>query len=96
MSSLRSRANFAAAVSRKLRAAGIRPLPSGTSRMREGVRVTTDALDNTANVSVDIDLPRKAARIANQIEEVLVAAGYTVSRNPHDELLMTVTREGAR
>lgn len=89
---VRSRGSFAAGVSRALIAAGLRPLPSGTSRTREGVRVSA-ALPGTALVAVDIDAPTKAERTARDIAGVLSEAGYTIAVNPHDSLLMTVSRE---
>lgn len=73
-------ASFAAGVSRTLRANGLRPLPSGTPIDREGVRVSRGHADNRASVRVDIDLPRKALRYADDIEEALTEAGYTVER----------------
>lgn len=67
----------AAAVSRALRAGGLRPLPSGTPRSREGVRVSPSVFE-TVSVVVSIDAPRQCARVAADVEEVLADAGYTV------------------
>lgn len=74
---VRSSAARAAAVSRTLRTAGMRPLPSGTARTREGMRVTSSVLGQV-NVSVDIDAPGRRRRIAQDAMEVLAAAGYAV------------------
>lgn len=63
----------AAAVSRFLATKGIRPLPSGTSRMREGVRVSGSL--GTVSVSVDLDSDRDAKFLTDEIVAELVAAG---------------------
>jgi hypothetical protein len=68
----------ASSVSRDLAALGVRPLPSGTSRMREGVRVTGSL--GTVRVSVDLDSENMARRRADDIEEALRGKGYTVER----------------
>lgn len=68
----------AAAVSRALRAGGIRPLPSGTPRDREGVRVSSSILES-ASVTVSIDAPGARARLAAAVEEALTAASYHVA-----------------
>lgn len=90
--------SFAAAVSRTLREAGMRPLPSGTPRSREGIRVSRTSLPATAYVSVDVDLPRKAARMAADVAEVLTEAGYAVEaceRAEGDAPAFYVTRPAA-
>jgi hypothetical protein len=82
---------FAAGVSRALRAQGIRPLPSGTPRGREGVRVGKGGLDGTALVSVVIwDSPGHEARLAAAVDEALAATGYTVHRV--DDTMWRVSR----
>lgn len=86
------RAAFAAGVSQTIRRTVMRPLPSGTARSREGVRVTSGWHTRNAHVAVGIDLPRKAQRVTDQITEALTDAGYTVEVNPHDPLLLTVER----
>lgn len=83
--------SFAAGVSRALRVRGLRPLPSGTPIVREGVRVERGYADNRASVRVDIDLPRKALRYADDIEEALTEAGYIVERAA-GAVTMQVTR----
>lgn len=69
----------AAAVSRTLARAGLRPLPSGTSRMREGIRVSRGIADVVARVIVDFDDEAAAARRSVEVEEILSTA-YTVER----------------
>lgn len=90
LSTMTERRSFASAVSRRIREDVMRPLPSGTPRGREGVRVSGHL--QGASVAVDIDLPGKAARIADAITEALTAAGYTVTPNPMDALLLNVER----
>lgn len=75
-----SRDAFAAAVSRKLREGGIRPLPSGTPITREGVRVSRSPVADTARVAIDLDAPSASRRMADAVEEILVGAGYAVDR----------------
>lgn len=84
-------ASFAAGVSRTLRVAGLRPLPSGTPITREGVRVSRGHRDNTASIRVDIDRPIAAERTAADIEETLTEAGYSIERKP-GATTMQVTR----
>lgn len=90
--SVRERGAFAAAVSRTIRSTVMTPLPSGTARGREGVRVTAGWHMATCTVSVDLSAPSYAARVRDAIEAALTGAGYTVSRNPHDALILTVER----
>jgi hypothetical protein len=85
MSSTRSRGNVAAAVSRALRKQGITVLPSGSTRMREGVRVSSFT-GVAASVSVDLDAPGQARRLTDHVIEALHAAGYRTTRH-HDTTL---------
>ena len=66
----------ASTVSRKLARAGLRPLPSGTPRSREGIRVS----DSTywVRVAIDIDSTRLAAEISAAVRSALLDAGYRV------------------
>lgn len=66
-------------VSRTLAAAGERPLPSGTSRMREGIRVSSYGGGRVA-VAVDQDNDREATARADDLVSILEDAGYTVER----------------
>lgn len=85
--------SFAAAVSATLRRQGLRPLPSGTPLARQGVRVRRGPLPGTASVHVDIEMPRRAARIAADIAEVLAEAGYTVEPNELDPTILNISKE---
>lgn len=67
----------AAAVSRAIRSAGFRPLPSGTPRHREGVRVEKSVL-GSVNVTVDTGSSSRNDRLRYQIADALVLAGYEV------------------
>lgn len=80
----KSDSSRAAAVSRALRAGGLMPLPSGTARGREGIRVTAGVL-STTSVIVSIDAPGARARLADSVSEVLVAAGYAVEETGREE-----------
>lgn len=91
--SMTNRRSFAAGVSRALRRHDIRPLPSGTARSREGIRVTTSYTDARAGISVDLDNTARAERIALLVTAALKAEGYTVEVNPHDPCLLTAVRE---
>lgn len=81
----------ASAVSAALRRAGFSPLGSGTSRMREGIRVSSSL--HAVTVTVDLDHSGKADRMAADVEEALTAAGYAAQRDgilirvAHDEAL---------
>jgi hypothetical protein len=70
----------AAAVSRALRAGGLRPLPSGTPRGREGVSVSASVFGRSS-VIVSIDAPGARARLAESVEEILREAGYVVEQS---------------
>lgn len=72
----KSDSSRAAAVSRALRAGGLLPLPSGTARDREGIRVSASVV-GTTSVMVSIDAPGARARLSNEVEEILDAAGYS-------------------
>lgn len=70
----------AASVSRFIREAGFRPLPSGTSPDREGLRVRQAgrAVGGGVYVTADLDGERAAARLAEDVRAAL-AARYTVT-----------------
>lgn len=68
----------AAAVSRTLRAAGMRPLPSGTARGREGIRVSRGT--HGTSVAVILDAPSERARLTADVVKALTDAGYEVTR----------------
>ena len=65
-------------VSRALRRAGFRPLPSGTPRTREGLRVSRAATHVV--VLVDLDSASAAARATDDVFDTLAAKGYVVDR----------------
>lgn len=75
----RSTQAAAAAVSRILASAGERPLPSGTTRRREGIRVSA-SVSGISRVFVDHDNEREAARRSEALEEILKQAGYVIQR----------------
>jgi hypothetical protein len=64
----------AAAVSRVLRAGGLRPLGSGTPAHREGVRVSGQF------VRISVDSPSRERALGDDVVAILVAAGYDVER----------------
>lgn len=68
----------AAAVSAALRRAGFNPLGSGTSRMREGLRVSTSVWPGSVRVSADLDSENAAERMAAEAQTALAEAGYQV------------------
>lgn len=68
----------ASAVSRKLRAGGLRPLPSGTPRSREGVRVSQTP--GHVSVLADVNAPSLAVVLADTAFAILAAANYRVER----------------
>ncbi len=74
----KSDSSRAAAVSRALRAGGLSPWGSGTSRAKEGIRVTAGILGWTT-VIVSIDAPGQRDRVAADVIEVLGDAGYAVT-----------------
>jgi hypothetical protein len=82
MSAARDANGQASAVSRALKEAGIRPLPSGTPRTREGLRVrrTIHPL-YVAYVVADYDLDREALDVAIAARQALIGAGYRVTVN---------------
>ena len=90
MTSRRSAGAFAAGVSRALRSGGLLPLGSGAPYTRQGIRVRANG-ETWANVSVDLDQPRQAARLADEVAEVLTAAGYTTERN--SDTMIRATRK---
>lgn len=78
----RARAGRAAAVSRLLRTEVTRPLPSGTPRTREGVRVTGSVLGRVS-VSFDYDDDHPSYhRVVDAARDALTAAGYTIEESP--------------
>ena len=67
----------AASVSRTLASNGLRPLPSGTSRNREGIRVTRTTAERI-RVGIDLDSPRARAVVEDEVVNVLRAEGFSV------------------
>lgn len=84
-SARRQAASFAATVSRVIRRGGIQTLGSGTSRMREGVRVTGHG-PSKARVHVDLDAPSAALRLTDDVVAVLHEAGYRTERTDDNGL----------
>lgn len=78
----------AQSVSRVLADAGERPLPSGTSRMREGIRVTKNSGTGVA-VIVDHDSERESAERADRLATILTDAGFTLERPYPNHLRVT-------
>lgn len=68
----------AAAVSRALRRQGFRPLPSGTSRNREGIRVSQSP--GHVAVTADIDRTGNATELVDEMFQALASSGYHVER----------------
>lgn len=68
----------ASAVSRALRRRGFRPLPSGTSRNREGIRVSQ--AHGHVTVTADIDRLGNATELVDEMMQALAACGYRVER----------------
>jgi hypothetical protein len=62
----------AAAISRKLRAAGFNPLGSGSSRNRQGLRVSSSVAG--VRVVADLDNQRAAADMAADAREALAGS----------------------
>lgn len=83
MTNRRSAQARAASVSRTLRTGGLNPLGSGTSRMREGIRVKA-SLSYTL-VSVDVDSSRQAERLIQDCIAILTNSGYRADRAGGDE-----------
>jgi hypothetical protein len=67
-------------VSRHLAKVGLRPLPSGTSRMREGLRVSKSW--QKVRVTADLNSSREAADLAIAAREALIAAGFVIETLP--------------
>lgn len=65
----------AASISGRLKRAGFHPLPSGTSRNREGIRVSRAALPGAVTVRVDLDSDSAAEKLAAELEQSLTASG---------------------
>lgn len=85
------RGSIAPGVSRALAKAGMRPLGSGSSRMREGVRVSR-GLQGGAYVHVDFDSAGAAARRTDELAPILETAGYKVERV--SDSILSVTKGG--
>lgn len=68
----------AAAVSRALKRQGFSPLPSGTVRRREGIRVSQSP--RHVAVTVDLDNASRATELADDLFQALVASKYHVER----------------
>ena len=81
----------AAAVSAALRRGGLRPLGSGTSRMREGIRVSKFSV-GAVRVGFDFDSDRLADRLCSDAFEILTTSGYQVDR-PADYAALIVRRD---
>jgi hypothetical protein len=95
MSARRSAGAFAAGVTRALRGQGLVVLPSGTPFSREGVRVRASSTDRAA-VSIDLDQPGRATRLANEVAELLAEAGYATERSTHTDTIIYATRKAAQ
>lgn len=67
----------ASTVSSRLRKAGFNPLGSGSSRNREGVRVSQSM--HRVYVVADLDNPSAAQRMAADVAEALTGYGYAVA-----------------
>lgn len=78
----------ATAVSAALRRGGLLPVPRG----REGVHVTRGYAAGIVNVTIGIEGPRAAARVAERVAEILAAAGYTAHQHGAELTLFRVTR----
>lgn len=72
----RKSAARAASVSRTLASNGLRPLPSGTSRNREGIRVSRSSVG--VRVVIDLDSPREAALLTQEVTATLRGEGFHV------------------
>lgn len=70
----------AASVSARLRRYGVNPLGSGSSRGREGVRVSRTVFPGRVCVTADFDFETPAARMIDAIVERLELDGFTVER----------------
>lgn len=68
----------AAALSATFRRAGLNPV-APADRMREGVKVRKST--GGAFVSIDVDAPAAAARLADDVEAILAEQGYTFERD---------------
>jgi hypothetical protein len=66
----------AASVSRSLASEGLRPLPSGTSRNREGIRVRSGCDSVTVVVDLDSDVERDL--LALDVAAALRSHGFSV------------------
>jgi hypothetical protein len=69
-----------ASVSRTLAQAGLRPLPPGTSRDREGIRVRASHA-STVRVAVDLDGDRERDLLAMDVAAALRSAGFQVEES---------------
>lgn len=87
MSATHSQAS-SASVSRQLRVAGFRPLPSGTPRTREGIRVS--GKKGRVIVAASFDSESTGARRAADLAAVLNELGYDVRHIT--PTLLSVTR----
>lgn len=87
--------SLAGALSRHLRTQGVVVLASGTSRMREGVRVqrSVGGPAPTASVHVDFDGTSHARRVADAIVEILDRGPWVVTRNSELPTILYVTRK---
>jgi hypothetical protein len=77
----------ASAVSRALRAGGLRPIPSGSTR--EGLVVTGRS---SVYIRLGFDLDSTAARVRADVEEILAESGYSV--DVVSDRVLHVSRKG--
>lgn len=84
--SRRTGTSRAAAVSAALHKTGLHPLPAGSPRTREGVRVTWGY--GSVSISVGIDAPAAMLAIKDELWLRLEELGYTVEPNPHTDSIV--------
>lgn len=83
---------FAAKVSRTLREAGLRPIPSADHYRRDGIYVSGGPLDDTATLTASIvGSERQEARLFMAAVDILRRAGYTVTVSVYATSIATVT-----
>lgn len=75
----------AAAISGRLRKAGFNPLGGGSSRDREGLRVSGST--TSVRVCADLDSPNAARRMAADAADALRGLGYTVEMTESGEAM---------
>ena len=80
----------ASAVSRTLRRGGLNPLGSGTSRNREGLRVSDSLRTGSlrrVRVTADLDSEYAAGQMIEAAADILAAADYGVELNDDGQSL---------